>query len=1495
MNSINKQLTLLGALVLPLILFSQQNPNSLAFDGNNNYISLGNNNNLKPTTSITVESWVNLNNWNASNTEDIVSTFSTYGYLLKYQSGTLQGVVYRNGTSASASTNVSALTGWHHVAFTFDGRYIRLYLDGVLKNTNNAGATYPIQYDSSSVTTIGSNSLGTTEFFNGEIDEVRFWSVARSAAQLSGNMNTEISTSTANLIAYFRFNQGIANGSNSGQIILNDLTSNAINGTLINFALNGSLSNWTDGYPLKPFDQSTNVTFSNVLPNQMTLSWIRPGSNKGGNSVKVFMKQTTTGYPLPIDGANYIANSTFGLGTQIDTSGWYCIYDGNSTSVTVTNLLPSISYRAKIIEYQSVIGLVTRYCITNVTGNPANKTTDLSAPTVQSSNITFSSIIATSFKANWTRGNGSNCIVFVNQTATGTASPIINTTYAASSVFGHGTQIGATSWYCVYKGTGTSVTITGMNSNTTYRVMVCEYNGSTGSENYLSSSSTNNPNNQTTDFIAPTTQALNITFSSITGSSFTANWTRGNGSRCIAFIKQTTAGNASPVNDTTYIANSNYSSGSQIGTTGWYCVYKDTGTSVNITGMNPGIAYRVMICEFNGTTGLEKYLKSASTNNPMNQSTDFIMPTVQASNITFSVNTSTYFRSTWTRGNGSSCVVFVKQTTTGTAAPVINTTYSANSIFGNGSQIGTTGWYCVYKGTGTTVLITGLSSATTYTVMVCEYNGTAGKEKYNTSTSINNPNNQTTDFIAPTTQALNITFSSITGSSFTANWTRGNGSRCIAFIKQTTAGNASPVNDTTYIANSNYSSGSQIGTTGWYCVYKDTGTSVNITGMNPGIAYRVMICEFNGTTGLEKYLKSASTNNPMNQSTDFIMPTVQASNITFSVNTSTYFRSTWTRGNGSSCVVFVKQTTTGTAAPVINTTYSANSIFGNGSQIGTTGWYCVYKGTGTTVLITGLSSATTYTVMVCEYNGTAGKEKYNTSTSISNPNLNITLPITTWNGTSWNNGAPTSGTAAVISGNYNQTIDITCKSLYINKSIIMNVMPGKALTVNSDFTNYGILNLKSPLDSAASGSFIAYGQTTNFGTMNAERYIAQSTLQSTDRTWHTLSAPISNYSEGMTYSGDYVCKYLEASNTWVKLKTGDSIYSMIGYIVKTINSGGQVINYSGTFNTGTQQISVINSKSDALHGYNSIGNPYPSAIDWNASTGWTKTNITGTIWIWNPVTLVYATWDGTVGINGGSQYIPAMQGFFIQVSAGNSSGLIGMTDAIRVHSTQTFLKSGKVEPELIRLKTSGNNFSDELVFYKSNGPNTAYKLFSDSVPVPQIYYVNENSLYSIFKVSPDISDTTFQIGFRCIKSGEYSISADQITFDTTNLSFYLVDNVTNNSIRLSPGTVYKFNYIHGENEFRFNLQIKSNQNNITLVKNDQNESFKVWSSSGKIYFNIPFEGASTVLVYDAIGRNILIRDFNSKGIYNLEMSKSGIYFVNVNNNGQTYNKKVYVK
>jgi hypothetical protein len=56
--------------------------------------------------------------------------------------------------------------------------------------------------------------------FNGAIDEVRFWDVARTASEISGNMNAEIDGATASLRGYWRLNE------NSGTVA-NDQTVNS--------------------------------------------------------------------------------------------------------------------------------------------------------------------------------------------------------------------------------------------------------------------------------------------------------------------------------------------------------------------------------------------------------------------------------------------------------------------------------------------------------------------------------------------------------------------------------------------------------------------------------------------------------------------------------------------------------------------------------------------------------------------------------------------------------------------------------------------------------------------------------------------------------------------------------------------------------------------------------------------------------------------------------------------------------------------------------------------------------------------------------------------------------------------------------------------------------------------------------------------------------------------------------------------------------------------
>ena len=86
---------------------------------------------------------------------------------------------------------------------------------------------------------------------------------------------------------------------------------------------------------------------------------------------------------------------------------------------------------------------------------------------------------------NWKRGSGSAIAVFATDTETTLPQPETGTTYTADSVFGKGTRIGESHWFCVYNGHTDGIEVSALKPSTEYRFAVIDYNGSAGHERYL--------------------------------------------------------------------------------------------------------------------------------------------------------------------------------------------------------------------------------------------------------------------------------------------------------------------------------------------------------------------------------------------------------------------------------------------------------------------------------------------------------------------------------------------------------------------------------------------------------------------------------------------------------------------------------------------------------------------------------------------------------------------------------------------------------------------------------------------------------------------------------------------------------------------------------------------------------------------------------------------------------------------------------------------------
>ena len=90
--------------------------------------------------------------------------------------------------------------------------------------------------------------------------------------------------------------------------------------------------------------------------------------------------------------------------------------------------------------------------------------------------------------------------------------------------------------------------------------------------------------------------------------------------------------------------------------------------------------------------------------------------------------------------------------------------------------------------------------------------------------------------------------------------------------------------------------------------------------------------------------------------------------------------------------------------------------------------------------------------------------------------------------------------------------------------------------------------------------------------------------------------------------------------------------------------------------------------------FNLVPNPYPSAIDWGAASGWIKTNVGGVCYIWSA--------GGNYISLSGTSYIPVGQAFIVMTSA--AAPALSMNNNVCVHNAQAFYKSAETTNNLCR-------------------------------------------------------------------------------------------------------------------------------------------------------------------------------------------------------------------
>jgi hypothetical protein len=164
---------------------------ALNFNGTSARVTIPDANSLDLTANMTLEAWVRPTSLNGWTTVILKERPSGLAYSLYGSDNTNRppaGYVTISGDRSVLGTTPLALNTWSHLAMTYNGSSMRIYVNGVLAATRTQTGNTAV---STGVLRIGGNAVWG-EYFAGSIDEVRIYNRALSAAEIQTDMNTRI-------------------------------------------------------------------------------------------------------------------------------------------------------------------------------------------------------------------------------------------------------------------------------------------------------------------------------------------------------------------------------------------------------------------------------------------------------------------------------------------------------------------------------------------------------------------------------------------------------------------------------------------------------------------------------------------------------------------------------------------------------------------------------------------------------------------------------------------------------------------------------------------------------------------------------------------------------------------------------------------------------------------------------------------------------------------------------------------------------------------------------------------------------------------------------------------------------------------------------------------------------------------------------------------------------------------------------------------------------
>ena len=557
-------------------------------------------------------------------------------------------------------------------------------------------------------------------------------------------------------------------------------------------------------------------------------------------------------------------------------------------------------------------------------------------------------------------------------------------------------------------------------------------------------------------------------------------------------------------------------------------------------------------------------------------------------------------------------------------------------------------------------------------------------------------------------------------------------------------------------------------------------------------------------------------------------------------------------------------------------------------------------GNVTSYSVTGLDPQTTYNYLVRAKSGVSISENSNEIQVIT-----LATPVTTWDGSSWSNGAPDGVSEAIINGNYAIATSIDAKILTVKSGFTLTVPSTgyvKAVTVN----NNGKILVADNGNFVQTGTFTPAGSGSSFKVVRNTTPVQRldynswsSPMATTDQTLKLFS-PLTTDVRFLSYNNGLFAAIPSPST--VKFMPGQ------GYLIRTPNNyttTPQV--WTGTFEGTVPNSGTVTYSPTGITGqYVFLGNPYPSAISMaDFATTNSAQMASGTFYIWNSQSKMdgngdysgnnYITHTSAGSVPAGSPfYVPVGQGFF--VDRGNNTGDFTFNNQMRrTADTGTFAKTSVSDKFWLQMTTPSASKPQLLIGFTPSA-TSGYdagldgKMFDNTADA--IYSTVDNQTLIINALGTFNSNDLVNVTSNFTTAGTYTISIAQKEgmFDNGQ-QIYLKDNVTGISTELTAGN-YTFTANPGISTDRFTISFVQP---VLVTSEVATNQFTIYVADQIIHIKSSKKIASLEL-YEMSGKLLKTQGNINSQTASIPVTFKGIAIVKmVLEKGEVVTKKIIIK